>query len=416
MSLCDWPKGDHEASRARITQTYHKLLHRMPLTPTQLSRAIGVLLGTAAGDALGAGYEFGEAFEANSNLAVDMIGGGPFGFEPYEWTDDTAMAITLARGLASAASDSQSLSKTGQISNEVLDNIVNGWYEWSLISKDVGAQTRSILSASKRVSKASGREVINASDALGASKNYHAKTGRSGGNGSLMRTAPLALAFLLPSTRDDANLNTFDREASTESALMRAASLISALTHWDRDAREACGIWCIAIRHAVLTGELDIRRALKRPTLFLLTNESEISSVLSIPAAIDQNHSDANARVQFWESLIAEAEISRPSTFTNNGWVIQALQGAWSAICCGIAHAHSNSSPTSLPGTIFHVALESAVRGGNDTDTVAAIAGGLMGAVYGIEVVPEEWMNKLHGWPGLGTEGLVKLVKEIVQE
>ena len=67
-----------------------------------------------------------------------------------------------------------------------------------------------------------------------------------------------------------------------------------------------------------------------------------------------------------------------------------------------------------MHGTVFHLALEFAVRGGNDTDTVAAIAGGLIGAVYGSQVIPEEWRNKLHGWPGLGFEGLEEIVEGIV--
>ena len=36
-----------------------------------------------------------------------------------------------------------------------------------------------------------------------------------------------------------------------------------------------------------------------------------------------------------------------------------------------------------------------AVNLGGDTDTIAAIAGGLAGALYGIESIPEEWLSKL---------------------
>ena len=39
----------------------------------------------------------------------------------------------------------------------------------------------------------------------------------------------------------------------------------------------------------------------------------------------------------------------------------------------------------------LRLALEAAVRGGNDTDTVAAIAGGLLGAAYGASAVPARW-------------------------
>jgi len=56
------------------------------------------------------------------------------------------------------------------------------------------------------------------------------------------------------------------------------------------------------------------------------------------------------------------------------------------------------------------------VRGGGDTDTVAAIAGGLLGAAYGASTVPAEWRRLLHGWPGLRTRDLVDLGSQIVRK
>lgn len=119
-------------------------------------------------------------------------------------------------------------------------------------------------------------------------------------------------------------------------------------------------LWCAAIRHAVLTGELDVR--------------------------IGLGHIDAECRT-LWEDRIVEAENSRPRDFTRNGWVVHALQGAWSAI---VTTAVPGDDPAA--GT-FHadhlrLALEAAVRGGHDTDTVAAIAGGLLGAATGASAVP----------------------------
>ena len=70
----------------------------MYLTTAQNDRACGVILGSAVGDALGAGYEFGPALPDTAD--VSMKGGGPFGFAPSEWTDDTSMAIVIAEALA----------------------------------------------------------------------------------------------------------------------------------------------------------------------------------------------------------------------------------------------------------------------------------------------------------------------------
>lgn len=57
----------------------------------------GCLLGLAAGDALGTTLEFipPGSFEPMD----DMVGGGPFGLQPGQWTDDTSMALCLATSL-----------------------------------------------------------------------------------------------------------------------------------------------------------------------------------------------------------------------------------------------------------------------------------------------------------------------------
>jgi ADP-ribosyl-[dinitrogen reductase] hydrolase len=324
----------------------------MTLTTAQLDRACGVLLGTAAGDALGAAYEFGPP--RGPELQVAMVGGGSFGWEPGEWTDDTSMAIAIAEVAATGAELRQ---------EEALDALARRWHEWSQHAKDVGVQTRSVLSQA-------GRHGISAQTARTESAALHKLTGRTAGNGSLMRTAPLALAYL-----DD------------EAALVEAARAVSELTHYDPEAGDACVLWCLAIRHAILTGLLDARIGLQH---------------------IDIDRRDLSA------SRLEVAEASQPSDFTNNGWVVEALQAAWSAIA-------TTPIPQDDPAQgVFRVdhlrlALDAAVRGGNDTDTVAAIAGGLLGAAYGASAVPADWRRVLHGWPGMRTRDLIALVTRIVE-
>jgi ADP-ribosylglycohydrolase len=58
--------------------------------------------------------------------------------------------------------------------------------------------------------------------------------------------------------------------------------------------------------------------------------------------------------------------------------------------------------------------LERAIRGGGDTDTVAAIAGGLLGAAFGAAAVPAH--DELHGWPDLTGDDLVRLAVALVAE
>lgn len=47
----------------------------------------------------------------------------------------------------------------------------------------------------------------------------------------------------------------------------------------------------------------------------------------------------------------------------------------------------------------FQRTVESAIRLGGDTDTVAAIAGGLAGASLGSEGIPEDWVDGIKDWP-----------------
>lgn len=318
----------------------------MKLTTAQRDRFHGVLLAAAAGDALGAGYEFGPPLPHEAD--VYMRGGGGFGWAPGEWTDDTSMAIAIAEVAAGGA----------DLRNEsAQDAIVARWFDWSRAATDVGVQTRQVLETVGR--SASG---VTAAAARDAAREVDERTGRSGGNGSLMRTAPVALAFL-----DD------------EQALVDAARSLSALTHFDPEAGEACALWCLAIRHAVLTGELDLRNSLK-----------------GLP----------EDRRTTWSDRIDVAERATPADFPRNGWVVEALQAAWSAITV----TRSGEGPAA--GHLRR-ALEVAVRGGNDTDTVAAIAGGLLGAAYGAAAVPSEWRRMLHGWPGLRARDLLDFAARI---
>ena len=144
----------------------------MDLNTAQTARAAGVLVGLAVGDALGAGYEFGPALPAST--PVYMKGGGPFGFEPSEWTDDTSMALCIAEGFLAERSEPVGRYEAAQ----------QRWIDWARTAKDVGAQTRAVLRQSERL----GFE--------GAARAFHEQNGRSAGNGSLMRTAPIGLAHL----------------------------------------------------------------------------------------------------------------------------------------------------------------------------------------------------------------------------
>ena len=100
----------------------------MTLTSAQLDRAIGVLLGTAAGDALGAAYEFGPP--RGPELEVAMVGGGSFGWEPGEWTDDTSMAIAIAEVAATGQVGEHLCETVDRAAREDHGEAGSGWDYW----------------------------------------------------------------------------------------------------------------------------------------------------------------------------------------------------------------------------------------------------------------------------------------------
>ena len=340
----------------------------MRLTSAQMDRACGAPLGSAVGDALGAGYEFGCAAVGPDGPA--LIGGGLGNFAPGEWTDDTAMTWPV---LAAAAKGADLASP------EALDEVAQGFLDWYASGPaDIGTQTRQVLSSLRHTSppeelarQASRRESLRdgagappqgpdeplATRMTQAAADLHARTGRTGGNGSLMRTSPVALAHL-----DDPQ------------RLTAAAEAVSALTHTDERAGQACALWSHAIRHAVLEGELDVRVGLP-----FLSGEAQ----------------------DFWTGRIEEAESREPAAFTPNGYVVTAFQAAWSAVC-------HTPVPDEMPCRHLQDSLDTAIRIGNDTDTVAAIAGGLLGARWGASAVPAEWRRIVHGYPGRAAEDLVE--------
>lgn len=69
------------------------------LDADQLDQAAGVLIASAAGNALGAGYEFSIPADG---AVISMIGGGPSDSTPGEWTDDTSMALAVAQAAAAS--------------------------------------------------------------------------------------------------------------------------------------------------------------------------------------------------------------------------------------------------------------------------------------------------------------------------
>ncbi|MFT7461619.1 MAG: ADP-ribosyl-[dinitrogen reductase] hydrolase, partial [Planctomycetota bacterium] len=137
-----------------------------------IDRYLGCLLGLATGDALGTTLEFKR--QGSFRPITDMIGGGPFGLDPGQWTDDTSMALCLGMSI---------LKKQGFDTADQMQRYQR-WKNDGYLSStghcfDIGNTVGAALSRFEQ----SGNPVSGSTDPSTA------------GNGSLMRLAPIPMAY-----------------------------------------------------------------------------------------------------------------------------------------------------------------------------------------------------------------------------
>ncbi|MCX4575337.1 ADP-ribosylglycohydrolase family protein [Streptomyces sp. NBC_01571] len=286
-------------------------------------RALGSVLGSAVGDALGAPFEFGPegAFSARfpqPGHGGEMCGGG--GWEPGEATDDTQMAVLVG----------ESLLDRGGLE---LPDVFRRFQRWAAAEpKDIGLQTEAVLGSGDPWDLAAGL--------------HFQVSQRAAGNGSLMRGATSAVYFARQG-RD---------------ATMEAARRIAALTHGDRAAWEGTAVFHELVRVALDGGD----------------------PLTAVPATLRAVHPDHRAR--YAAVLADDWHPDRATEFNGAVWP-----------CLGSAVWALRNTDS------YEGALRAAVDLGGDTDTVAAVTGGLAGAVYGADGIPGRWIEPLHvPLPGFG--------------
>lgn len=176
----------------------------------ELDRYRGALLGLAVGDALGAPLEFMRP--GTFDPVTEMLGGGPHGLMPGEWTDDTSMALCLAESL---------IESEGFDAIDQLQRYVRWWRNGHLSSTglcfDIGFTTKAALQGFLDTGQPSG---LTSSD--------------SAGNGSIMRLAPIPMFYAL--SMDDA---------------VEFGGQSSATTHASEEAVSACRYMAAVIVRAL---------------------------------------------------------------------------------------------------------------------------------------------------------------------
>lgn len=314
----------------------------MDLKAARLDRAFGVLLGQCAGDSLGAQVEFSGADSIAQRFPQgvrEMTGGGPHGIIPGQVTDDSELALALARSIAAEG-------------DWLEEAVASGYVDWMQSGPfDCGSTCGSAL----------GRVHLDFPIAPQVKKNA-ATMLRSEANGSLMRVSPLGVLFARRLWGNEK-----DKPENSYTKLAEIARNDSLLTHASPRCQQAVAVYTLTIAELVNS---DYAR---RP------DERARDAYRFAIRANDWAGGDISA-VEWIAGLLKDAQ-EKP---TEDGRTADSQQG-W------IKHGFQNAFYQLLHAPSFEEAIVRTISLGGDTDTNGAIAGGLLGALWGAEGVPERW-------------------------
>ena len=297
------------------------------------------IMGVVVGDALGCPVQFMDREEIagrSQGPVTGMEGHGTYDMPAGTWTDDGSMTLALL----------DSIRMCGEIR---LTDIMERFGRWLTEGEytpfgqafDIGGGTMRSIERYLRehdVSSCGGT------------------TAHDNGNGSLMRTMPVCLYC-------------FERQESgtDDTEVIAQIHAVSGLTHNHLRAKIACGLYYFMIR-SILNGSGSLRERCQ--------------------AGLDAGFAFYDRKVENRTELAYYGRLRDLTAFSelpeaqirSSGYVVDALEAAvWSLITTDT----------------FRDCLLRAVNLGDDTDTIAAIAGGLAGLYYGYGGIPAEWLTVL---------------------
>src|ERR1051326_2537635 len=310
------------------------------MLPSEQIRSIGALVGAAIGDAAGTTNEFSNPHAPRyptlmNGPQTDIVGGGPFDVAAGQITDDTQMAVALARSVAANRRFDP-------------DAVRSEYVRWLRTPPfDVGGTTFRSLT-----------QPVSGDDPLSGGRAVWESSGRSlASNGSLMRTWILGVAFC------------HDEEARREASL-----LDSAITHFDPACRLACAIFNTAIAHAIV-GESPLDCAIAASEE--LNASAERLRVLhpDLSDVIDSRRSELSRDLSLAHNDDPELYGTETHLLGLAGYVRLAFRLAF----WHLLHAKS-----------YETSLVDVVNRGGDSDTNGCAVGALLGARFGSPAFPSD--------------------------
>ena len=297
------------------------------------------MMGLIVGDALGVPVQFMEKEEIITRTfgsVKSMESGGVYNMPAGTWSDDGSMALATLDSI---------------VNNKKIDlqDIMDCFCKWELEGKytqygEAFDQGNTCTEAIYRYIKDKN---IDTCGCVGENSN---------GNGSLMRILPACIFLAL------------DEETSEENK-MDLIHNVSGLTHNHLRSKMACGLYYAMVDALLHSGD-----------------KSSLENILQ--AGIDNglkyygNNRENYFEMTHFAKLFHLDELQRTDerNMRSGGYVIETIEAA---VWCLI-------TTDSLKECLLKV-----VNMGHDTDTVAAVAGGLAGLYYGVDAIPKEWLDKI---------------------
>jgi len=299
-----------------------------------LNQALGCILGAFIGDAAGGVLEFSRCKIQQEHVdhALTFPGGGCFKFEPGELTDDSEMAMSLFNAI---------LEDEGVPTTQTLAKHYLFWQNSH--PKDMGFTTRAALDEMYYYLK-------HIPDGMTEEKFYQnvAKVNnRSKSNGCLMRATPLSVLCHNLSPED----------------IYKTTAIDVKMTHSNPACTDMVAMYNIAIGH-LINNPKDNSGAIKKVSEFLENIEIDSDIMQYYLYAVDEE----------------DLEHKLPPATSKIGWAMIAFSYSFHYLKLGVS---------------YEEAISRALLLGGDTDTNAAIVGGMMGACHGFEDIPEKWVDKV---------------------
>lgn len=301
------------------------------------------IFGFAVGDALGVPVQFmsrEEIKKCPEGPVTGMRGGGVFNMPAGTWSDDTSMTYATMESLE----DKWDIDLES-IADEFVYWLLYNWYTPADKAFDIGNTCRTAIMDFK-----DKKDVRN----CGVKGEY------ANGNGALMRILPICLFD-------------YDRMKDGKCDIDKAIKdvhEVGSLTHNHLRSNMCCGFYFFMVK-AILDGKKN-------------KSNDTLSDLLQkgIDDAKDYySGDDANlTEMKTLERIMNLKEFAKvkEEAIKSSGYVIDTVEAA---VWCLITTEN------------YKECMLKAVNLGDDTDTVAAIAGGLAGLFYGYEAIPEEWLE-----------------------